>query len=92
MSQAITLELRDELYSALRQQSEKLGLPLSDWIAIALEQHTGLLPSPRSEAEQEEARQRFRRHARAIDLGYPTGADNDSIDADLLKAYTRELA
>jgi hypothetical protein len=74
MSQAITLELRDELYSALRQQSEKLGLPLSDWIVIlcetaqpnALEQHTSLLPSPRSEVEQEEARQRFRRHAGAI--------------------------
>jgi hypothetical protein len=90
MSQAITLELRDELYSALRQQSEQQGLSLSDWIAIALEQHASL-PSPRSEAEQEAARQRFRRHAGAIDLGYSTGADNDSIDADLLKAYTEEL-
>lgn len=34
-----------------------------------------------------EARERFERHIGAIDLGQPTGADNESIDADLAREY-----
>lgn len=41
--------------------------------------------------ETHQARLRFRSHAGAICLGYPTGADNKSIDADLAKAYGNEL-
>jgi len=41
-------------------------------------------------AQQEEARQRFRNHAGSVSLGYATGADNESIDADLAKAYSDE--
>ncbi len=33
------------------------------------------------------ARQRFRRHFGAVDLGYATGTDNDLIDADLEREY-----
>jgi hypothetical protein len=40
--------------------------------------------------QQEEARQRFRNHAGAISLGYATGIDNESIDADLARAYASE--
>ncbi|MCE2662992.1 MAG: hypothetical protein LW716_09620 [Microcystis sp. 53602_E8] len=40
----------------------------------------------RTEAEKEAARQRFRAHAGSIS-GYPTGADNESIDADLGREY-----
>lgn len=43
-----------------------------------------------STAQQEEARQRFRSHAGAIALGYGTGMGNESIDADLARAYAGE--
>jgi hypothetical protein len=39
---------------------------------------------------QEEARQRFRNHAGALKFGYATGVDNESIDADLARAYANE--
>ncbi|MCC7292227.1 MAG: hypothetical protein IT449_09230 [Phycisphaerales bacterium] len=32
-------------------------------------------------------RERFRRHAGAVGLGRPTGADNESIDADLAHEF-----
>ncbi|NJM69458.1 MAG: hypothetical protein HC862_04110 [Scytonema sp. RU_4_4] len=91
MSQVVMLELRDEVYTALRQQAESAGVPVSEWIAIALEQKSGLLNKHQTEAETEAARQRFRRHAGAIDLGYATGANNDSIDADLMRAYGGDI-
>ena len=87
VNQVVTLELRDELYVALKQQAESVGISLAEWIAVALEQQSILLIQLKTDAEKEVARQRFRRHAGSIDLGYPTGADNVSIDADLVRAY-----
>ncbi|MDY6786400.1 MAG: hypothetical protein SW833_28470 [Cyanobacteriota bacterium] len=92
MSQVVKLELPDGVYTALKRQAEGLGISLSEWMAIALERQSSLLSQQRTEAEKEAARQRFRRHAGAIDLGYPTGADNDSIDADLIKAYGGDVS
>ncbi len=40
-----------------------------------------------SAAERQAARERFRRHAGAVRLGHATGADNESIDADLGREY-----
>ncbi len=91
MSEVVTLELRDELYAILKQQAESVGISLAEWIAVGLEQQNSLLIQPKTEAEKEVARQRFRRHAGAIDLGYPTGADNVSIDADLVRAYSGDF-
>ncbi|KAB8316530.1 hypothetical protein SD81_025415 [Tolypothrix campylonemoides VB511288] len=87
MSQVLTLELSDDAYRALQQQAEIAGISVSEWITTSLEQQYGLQKKQRTEAEKEAARQRFRHHAGAIDLGYATGADNESIDADLLRAY-----
>jgi hypothetical protein len=39
------------------------------------------------EADKQAARQRFENHFGEIDLGYPTGTDNERIDADLAKEY-----
>ncbi|NJP08613.1 MAG: hypothetical protein HC866_03345 [Leptolyngbyaceae cyanobacterium RU_5_1] len=91
MSQIVTLELPDEVYAVLRQQAESVGISLSEWIAVALERQSGLLSQSKTEAEKEAARQRFRRHAGAIDLGYPTGVDNENIDTDLIRAYSEDL-
>ena len=91
MSQQLTLKLSDEVYAELQQKADAVGLPITEWIITVLSQQ------PRSSqmdatltAQQEEARQRFRSHAGAVRLGSATGADNDSIDADLARAYANE--
>lgn len=93
----VNLELSDTVYAILVQQAESAGISLSKWIALFLEQQCILaqpLPEQPIAVQQTEAekaaRERFRRHAGAIDLGYAVGADNDSIDADLARAYSRE--
>ncbi|ARV62617.1 hypothetical protein BZZ01_31845 [Nostocales cyanobacterium HT-58-2] len=91
MSQILTLELSDEAYRALHQQAETAGVSISEWITTSLEQQYGLQKKQQTEAENVAARQRFRHHAGAIDLGYATGADNESIDADLMRAYGHQL-
>jgi hypothetical protein len=92
MSQVVTLELSDEVCIALKQKAESAGISLSEWIKVTLDQQSGLSSQQKTEAENEAARQRFRKHAGAIDLGYPTGADNDSIDADLIRAYSGDIS
>jgi hypothetical protein len=87
MSQIVTLEIRDDLYAVLSNQAEIAGIPLSEWITVTLEQQNDLLERTKNKVEKEAARQRFRHHAGSIDLGYPTGADNQSIDTDLIQAY-----
>ena len=91
MSQQLTLELSDEVYADLQQQANAVGLSIAEWIVAALSnQNSGMSRVLHSVAQQEEARQRFRSHAGAISLGYPTGIDNESIDADLARAYATE--
>ena len=90
MSQVLTLELSDEVYAALKQQAEIAGISLAEWVATSLERQCDLSSNKlQTEAEKEAARQRFRRHAGTINLGYATGSDNESIDADLAKAYSK---
>lgn len=91
MSEVVTLELRDELYADLKQKAESVGISLEAWITVVLEQQNSGLNQPKTEAEKELARQRFRRHAGAIDLGHPTGADNASIEADLVRSYSGDF-
>jgi predicted transcriptional regulator len=90
VSQVLSLELSDEVYAALQQQAEVAGVSLAELVATSIEQQYGSSRREKSQAEieKEGARQRFRNHAGAINLGYATGADNESIDADLVKAYS----
>jgi hypothetical protein len=92
MTQQLTLELNDEVYAALKQQAKGAGLSLSDWIVASLVEQLreNGKEDMRTKDEQEVARQRFRSHAGSINLGYATGADNESIDADLARAYENE--
>mgnify|MGYP003623093670 CR=1 FL=1 len=89
MSQVLSLELSDEVYAALQQQAEVAGVSLAELVATSIEQQYGSLRGENSQTEtdKEAARQRFRSHAGSINLGYATGADNESIDADLVRAY-----
>ncbi len=89
MSQVLTLELPDEIYANLQQQAEIAGISLSELVATSLKRQHSLIQdkAQRTEAEKEAARKRFKSHFGEINLGYPTGADNESIDADLAREY-----
>lgn len=90
MSQVLSLELSNEVYAALQQQAEVAGVSLAELVVTSIEQQYGSLRREKSktETEKEAARQRFRSHAGSINLGYATGADNESIDADVVRAYS----
>lgn len=91
MSQQLTLELSDEVYADLQQKANAVGLSIAEWIvAVVSYQSSDVTKILHSAEKQEEARQRFRNHAGVINLGYATGIDNESIDADLARAYASE--
>lgn len=91
MSYQLTLELSDEVYADLQQKANAVGLSIAEWsVAILSNQNNEASELLHSAIQQEEARQRFRSHAGTISLGYATGTDNESIDADLARAYTSE--
>ena len=93
MSQALTLELSDEVYAAIRRHAEAARTSPAHWIATTLEQQYGGgrewqgVRAQRTETEQQTARERFERHFGEVDLGYATGVDNEQIDADLAREY-----
>ena len=83
----LTLELSDEVYTAIRHHAEVAGASPPIWVAMRLEQQYGLAPdrpsidTQRTEEEKQAARARFERHIGEVDLGYATGVDNELIDA-----------
>jgi hypothetical protein len=93
MSHPLTVELSDATYSALQQRARAAARSPADLAAAALEQQfgagDGAIPGPRTATEvaNQAARQRFIRHFGAVNLGHETGADNESIDTDLARAY-----
>jgi hypothetical protein len=89
MSQQLTLEVSDEIYNALQHQADAIGLSVTDWIIIKLG-NSDSVENPPNKTQQEQARQRFKSHAGSISLGYATGIDNESVDADLAKIYANE--
>lgn len=89
MSKVLTLELNDDVYKVLQQQASAVGISVAELVAASLNRQYSLSVSPQSDAE--EARQRLLGFAGVISLGYATGADNESIDADLAQAYDNEL-
>ncbi len=88
MNQQLTLEISDEVYADLQQKANSVGMSLTEWIVSVLSRQGGNGSSILlSTGHQELARQKFKRHAGAVSLGYATGVDNPAIDADLAKAY-----
>lgn len=82
MTHQLTLELGDELYQPLAQAAQQAGQSLEDWAA------TQLRSCAASSARHAADLARLMAHAGAVDLGRPTGADNESIDADLAREYS----
>jgi hypothetical protein len=93
MSHPLTVELSDTAYAALQLRAHAAAQSPAAVAATALEQHFGAADGlgvsghPTTEAEKKAARERFERHFGEVNLGHPTGADNESIDADLARAY-----
>lgn len=93
MSHSLTIQLSDAVYAALQQHAQSAAQSPAEAAAAALEQRfaaadgTPTAGHVMSEDEKEAARQRFERHFGAVNLGHATGADNESIDADLARAY-----
>lgn len=90
MSQTLTLEISDQFYETIRQQAETAGMSPAQLIVAVLEQRFGgnrKAADPRIEAEKQASREYFERHFGSVKLNAPTGADNESIDADLAREY-----
>lgn len=84
----------DEVYAReVELLSDDQKLRLVELIVHELASRNG--GRPKSEqpdaAQRQAARERLRRHAGAVSLGRATGADNDSIDADLAREYGSRL-
>ncbi|MEA5603003.1 hypothetical protein [Nostoc sp. UHCC 0252] len=90
MTQVLSFELSDEVYAALQEQADVAGVSLAELVVTFIEQQYSSLKRENSqpETEKEADRQRFRSHAGSINLGYATGAENESIDADLVRVYS----
>jgi hypothetical protein len=78
----LTLQLPDEVYQPLVQAAAQTGKTPEEW---TLEQLRRWAPTPK---EREAALARLMRHAGAVNLGHPTGVDNDGIDADIAQGYS----
>lgn len=88
MSQMLTLELSDQIFTLIQQQAEVMGVPPERLVAMLLEQRfvqnfKSLLP----DSEKEIARSRFERHFGSLNLEQVPAIDNESIDADLAREY-----
>jgi hypothetical protein len=94
MSQTLTLELSDAVYTAIQRQAESAGTSPAHWLATTLEQQYGprhagqSARQPRTAAEQHAARARFEQHFGEVNVPDATGADNKQIDADLAREYS----
>lgn len=87
MSKRITLDVPDDLYEVFSRVASASGKPIEE---VALDFFVKTAPRPqdgRSAEEAAEARTRFEQHFGEVSLGYATGADNESIDADLAREY-----
>jgi hypothetical protein len=93
MSRALSIELSDAAFAALERRARAAGKDPVDLIIAILEQRFGdplVAQDGNGHSDEEQkraARERFARHFGSVNLGRATGADNESIDADLARAY-----
>ena len=90
MSQQLILEISDEVYLKLQGQASVASLSVPEWLITMLNKQYANSKVLSNEVEIE-ASQRLLNYAGAFSFGYATGADNESIDADLAKAYANKF-
>jgi hypothetical protein len=81
MAHELTLELPDEIFQPLARAAAQAGQSLEQWATVQLQ--TCAASADRQAADLA----RLLQHAGAVDLGQPTGANNERIDADLAREY-----
>ena len=86
MSRSLILELSDDTWSALRYRAQALGISPAEIAAASLEKQFNDSRLPDVVAKQA-LRERLSRHFGEVDLGFPTGAENERIDAELAAEY-----
>jgi hypothetical protein len=87
MSKTLTFELPDEVFHVLQQKAAQTGRSFEELALEFLLKHRRKPTPPLSDEERKAARERLMRHIGAQALGHATGADNESIDADLAREY-----
>jgi hypothetical protein len=87
MSQILTLDLKDRVFTAIQQQAQSIGIAPELLAANLLEQKFAVFTGLLTNTEQQAKRAKFERHFGEIDLGLAANLDNESIDADLAKEY-----
>ncbi len=85
MSQTLNLKISDDIFAAIQQHAKAVEISPSDLISDMLEKQYHL--TPQSRQEKQKAKMHFESHFGQVDLGYPTGMDNEKIDEDLARAY-----
>jgi len=88
MSQMLHLEVPDALFKAIETQAAVEKTDAASIATAALQQHFQVPVEPRDKGGDGESLEAM---FGAIDLGHPTGLDNEAIDADLIKDYSRGL-
>ncbi|MGF1604499.1 MAG: hypothetical protein ACFCU8_21320 [Thermosynechococcaceae cyanobacterium] len=86
MSQILTVELNEQVFAAIKQQAQTMGISPAALVAALLEQQSvhsnnGLA----DDVEKDAARARFEHHFGTLDAFIDL--DNESIDSDLVKEY-----
>lgn len=86
MSHTLTIELPSEVYDYFREMAAKAGQTPEAWARDRLE---AIVPGTvfMTSAERAKAVADLMKHAGAVDLGHPTGSDNEQIDRDLADEY-----
>jgi hypothetical protein len=94
MNHELTVELSEVAFAALSEEAKAASQTEAEVAAAALEKQFGIAQR-RSDVngvnDAQARRARFERHFGSVDLGRPTGVDNEGIDRDLAKAYANEL-
>lgn len=81
MPHQLTLELPDEVFQPLVEAAQHAGQSLEQWATAQLRSCAV------SSTKQTLDLARLMVHAGAVDLGVPTGTENESIDTDLAREY-----
>ena len=86
MSRTLALQLSDELYAAIARCAETAGTSPAHLATASLAMQFGIAQSPLPTQRPRSAGM-FEQHFGSVDLGHPTGSDNEGIDADLGREY-----
>jgi hypothetical protein len=81
MAHELTLELPDKIFQPLAKAAAQAGQSLEQWATVQL--RACAASADRHAADLA----RLLQHAGAVDLGKPTGANNESIDAYLAREH-----